>query len=78
MLIKLKSLNSGKAPGPDGLANWILKEYADILASPISTLLNVSYNEQKLHWVGKEQISHPSLKRNRLLISINISDLQGV
>ena len=45
---KLKSLNSGKAPGPDGLANWILKEYADILASPISTLLNVSYNEQKL------------------------------
>ena len=45
---KLKSLNSGKAPGPDGIANWVLKEYADILASPISTLLNVSYNEQKL------------------------------
>ena len=27
---KLKSLNSGKAPGPDGIANWVLKEYADI------------------------------------------------
>ena len=45
---KLKSLNSGKAPGPDRIANWVLKEYADILAPPISVLLNVSYCKQKL------------------------------
>ena len=30
---KLKLLNSAKAPGSDGKANWVLKEYAEILCS---------------------------------------------
>ena len=32
---KLKSLNPNKASGPDGICNWVLKEYAELLANPI-------------------------------------------
>ena len=32
---KLKSLNPNKASGPDGISNWVLKEYAELLANPI-------------------------------------------
>ena len=45
---KVKSLNSSRAPYRDGIADWVLKEYAESLASPISNLLNASYIEQKL------------------------------
>ena len=45
---KLKRLNPSKAPGPDCIPNWILKEYAELLASPISNMLNASFDEQKL------------------------------
>ena len=48
MLTKLKSLNVSKAPGPDGIPNWILKTYREILASPISNLLNSSYQQERL------------------------------
>ena len=43
---KLQSLNPAKAPGPDGIYNWLLKEYAEELAAPISNVLNASYKEQ--------------------------------
>lgn len=50
---KLKSLNPAKASGPDGIPNWLLKEYADILADPVSTLLETSFQEQKLPTMWK-------------------------
>jgi hypothetical protein len=37
VLTKLKNLNACKAPGPDGIPNWILKTYGEILASPNPT-----------------------------------------
>ena len=33
-------LNKYKARGPDGLSNWVLKEYAEILVTPIQNILN--------------------------------------
>ena len=48
VLKKLKNLNPSKAPGPDDIPNWILRDYAEILAPPISNLLNSSYKQQKL------------------------------
>ena len=45
---KLKSLNPGKSPGPDIIPNWVFKEYAELLAEPVSIILNSSYQEQKL------------------------------
>ena len=51
---KLCSLNPAKAPGPDGIYNWILNwEYAEVLPSPISCMLNTSYHEQKLPFSWK-------------------------
>ena len=45
---KFKALNPSKACGPDCIPTWVLKEYAEILASPISYVLNTSYREEKL------------------------------
>ena len=49
----LKHLNKFKAPGPDRLSNWVLKEYAVFLAQPVCDILNASYKEQKLPSVWK-------------------------
>ena len=45
VLKKLKCLKTYKAPGPDDIPNWILRDYAEILAPPISVLLNSSYKQ---------------------------------
>ena len=34
--------------GPDGVPNWVLREYADFLADPVCSILNSSFAEQKL------------------------------
>ena len=39
----LANLNQSKASGPDIVPNWLLKEYSDILAFPITHILNASY-----------------------------------
>ena len=49
----LQKLNPHKACGPDEIPNWLLKEYADILFQPICSILNSSYQEQKLPPVWK-------------------------
>ena len=46
-------LNKHKAPGPDGLSNWFLKEYSELPYQPIADILNSSYKEQKLPSVWK-------------------------
>ena len=42
-----------KAPGPDGLPDWVLKEYVVLLAQPVNDILNASHKEQKLPSVWK-------------------------
>lgn len=49
----LKHLNKQKAPGPDGLSNWVLKEYVEVLAQPVCDTSNTLYKEQKLPSVWK-------------------------
>ena len=41
-------LNKHKALGQDEVSNWLLKEYTELLAQPISDILNYSYMKQKL------------------------------
>ena len=43
VLSALLSLNPRKASGPDGLPNWVLKDYADFLADPVCSILNSSF-----------------------------------
>ncbi len=44
---ELRRLSSNKASGSDGIPNWLLKEYADILSHPITSILNSSFAEQR-------------------------------
>ena len=41
----LQQLNPNKSSGPDGVPNWLLRENADILARPVSFVLNSSFSE---------------------------------
>ena len=67
---KLISLNPNKALGPDGIPNWILKEYAELLANPISDMLKSSYQEAKLP-LAKEQANVMPLPKEKLVCDIN-------
>ena len=49
----LAVLNPRKACGPDGTPSWLLKEYCDVVAYPITTILNASYAEQRLPTIWK-------------------------
>jgi hypothetical protein len=44
----LKNLSTSKASVSDGIPNWMLREYAAILAYQITSILNRSFTEQKL------------------------------
>ena len=44
----LCKLNPRKAPGPDGIPNWILRDYAVFLAKPITSILNSSYQNKEI------------------------------
>ena len=44
----LNALNVHKACGPDGIPNWLLKDFSDILDQPITLIINASYKEQQL------------------------------
>ena len=51
----LTRLNKHKTCGPDGISNWLLKKYAEILAEPATHILNASFKEQKFQVTGKSQ-----------------------
>ena len=61
----LLHLNKHKASGLDGLSNWVLKEYAEILVTPVQNILNASYSEQKLPsmWKIADVIPLPKVKQ---------------
>ena len=40
--------NPRKASGPDGVPNWLLREYADFVAGPVAAILNSSFAEHRL------------------------------
>ena len=39
--------------GPDEIPNWLLKEYAELLAFPVSKVINSSFKEQRLPKIWK-------------------------
>ena len=58
----LSSLNPRKASGPDGVPNWLLKEYVVFVTEPICTILNSSFAKQKLPSSWKDADVTPLLK----------------
>ncbi|XP_068704712.1 uncharacterized protein [Montipora foliosa] len=49
----LASLNPSKACGLDDIPNWLLKEYAELLAFLVSNIINASFEEQSLPRIWK-------------------------
>ena len=49
----LDVLNRRRACGPDRTPSWLLKEYCDLVAYPITEILNASYAEQRLPTIWK-------------------------
>ena len=56
-----------EASGPDNVPNWLLKEYSDILAFPITQILNASYREQRLPTIWKMADVPPLPKKKPVL-----------
>ena len=52
---------------PDNMPNWLLKEYSDILAFPITHILNASYQEQWLPAIWKMANVPPLPKKKPVL-----------
>ena len=44
----LRNLNKYKYPSPGNIPNWLLTEYAELLADPITDILDTSFKEQKV------------------------------
>ena len=58
----LLGLNPRKAWGPDGINNWLLRDYADFLTSPVCDILNASFAEQRLPRSWKDADVTPLIK----------------
>ena len=52
---QLSSVSVHKAVGPDNIPNWVLKDFAHILALPVSMLTNVSSRRNSYHLSGNAQ-----------------------
>jgi hypothetical protein len=50
---KLRAVSISRACGPDDLPNGVLREFADILAAPVTDILNSSFAECKVPRVWK-------------------------
>ena len=50
---QLRSISSHKAAGPDNIPSWVLKDFADILALPVSMLINESFKKEQLPLIWK-------------------------
>ena len=64
----LRTLHLGKASGPDGINNYILKEVAYQISYPLSQIYNQSLNTSIFPSSGKFPMSVPSLKVVTLLL----------
>ena len=61
---KLLRINVHKSPGPDGLPNWLLKEFAPILCDPLAAIFNSSLREGYVPPVWKSVQVVPVPKTN--------------
>ena len=50
---KLQEISTSRSSGPDGISNWVLKTYSDILASPVANIINSSFQSCKVPQIWK-------------------------
>ena len=62
---KLSKLNPCKAHGLDNIPRWLLKDHTEILAGPVSDILNYSYREGRLPSIWKHADVVPTKTKAR-------------
>jgi len=62
---RLAGINVFKAPGPDGLPNWLLCNFAPYLCQPLAAIFNASIREGFVPWKSAEVIAVPKIPRPR-------------
>ena len=76
VLSHLQRIGSGKSSGPDNLPNWVLKSFADLLAEPVTVILNASFREERLPSVWKLANVCP-IPKNKVVLHVN-KDLRPI
>ena len=76
VLAKLERIEVRKAPEPDGLPNWVLKEFLPFLCEPLCAILNASVQEGSMPLMWK-QTNVLSVPKSNLSTSIE-SDLRPI
>ena len=61
---QLLKLKTRKAAGPDNIPSWLLKDFADVLAGPIASILNASIAQACVSALWKSADVVPLLKVN--------------
>ena len=69
--------NPRKAPGPDTIPNWILREYSVFHAKPITSILNSSYQDKEIpsNW---NYANVTPLTKEKPVTNINIKRLRPI
>ena len=64
---KLRQINVHKAPGPDGLPNWLLRDFFRELAGPVCAIYNASVREGfvPLRWKEANVVPVPKVQLPR-------------
>jgi hypothetical protein len=60
----IKNLDIGKANGPDGISNRLIKETSSSIAAPLAKLLNKSFDLAKVPSIWKEANLSPIFKKD--------------
>ena len=62
--LQLASINPRKAPGPDGIPAWLLKENADLLSDTVTDIIKSSFAERRLppSWKSADIVPIPKQK----------------
>ena len=51
---RLERINVYKSPGPDGLPNWVLRDFAHLLCEPLCAIFNASVRQGKMPMIWKK------------------------
>ena len=68
---KLGHLNTHKSIGPDGIPNWILRDFCSTLAPPITAIANSSLRQRLVPslWKSADVVPVPKVKPPRSIKS---------
>jgi len=62
VLARLERINVYKSPGPDGIPNWLLKDFAPLVCETLCAIFNASVREGKVSLLWKRANVVPVLK----------------